>query len=1467
MSFSGFVQVNAVTANQTVFSQTNSPLTNAFGIQIYTTNIMGYIRGAGGIASGNTGTLSLGQPVHIAGVLTPTGATLYIGGAVKGTASAPGTTLGGTNSVQLWTTGTAGQDFLVSDLAIWNGYALRFADVLALRDRTKNPGQISTPATSWWTCSGTPGANAAIGDPGLTDALGGNSFATITGPAAAATYSATTLNFVPPITISNPMVMRYGLFVLPIGTNPAFGSVARAYPTSVNADPVFKVNGSPVSALRAWSSITSGGNAAHQIPGIYYWPYSGTAPIEVAPTDVVTFDAPSNWIGTQQGYAAEQSGTLANYRNMSEPGHFGFSGFDVPPSWKKFRPGYLGSGTVNVTVPFKNQMHGSNPNPPSGAATYTSDGIPLTFTSAGTITLGVWSSTTNYIDSKKFAAPTGVWRLVADETLPSTPLVVSMTGSAPSVITGPVITPGTIVSGVEKGKVFTFTCGSTPDNATFNNSLSLTFTAPTPHVAGQSFSLTNMKLFFPGDTVVDPIPVTSDSSETYQRLTRVGPGRAVELVRFLGGWPSSSVCRASDPPAASNFSLFKPPAAAANTWPSANPGLTGDRYLPVYAVREYQLSVTPNIYTRTNWRRCVASDNTSVAPYMFVPAANGADRNWIYRTGSATKTCVLEFVVADSSGNPINHNAATNQFIDSFSLTLNVKNSAGTGTCTIASSATSPIAVTGPNTFIATFFGNGLATNTMDLGVANGTQVVNVNVLLSDPNGSTYEQVSAISHGDGNPGIWLCMPLAMEDNAVTSMALRVRSATPTGTKVYLQIGNENFIPSVTAQSWGVVAGIEGGTSTTNNTNPYGDTFGSVISRHDQMCTIFEGIWGSDASSIRRIFQPWTTSPGNTTSGLSYAHDQKIRIDHIAIATYTQYDLSTDFMWMGARIVADMPESIAHPSQGGDGIRVTMGQYIDGIRFYFKYSKNLTAPLSLQQQHINARNATGYGDGHSNGFTYPMPTLIGYEGVQNDMLLAGISHVTQKVRFGLSHDLSYHPAYYYLIQAIMQWLQEPGPIGTEGFYSQAWNNLCGARTFSSNDSWNVYTCPDGPDNSCTALWGQYTWMGQPMGYGLSNKYWADTPAFGGDRKTHDFENEAIAPQAIADWMNDVLGAPPAPSFTVSPSSIVENTSTPVTITLMGTNTTWTSGSTVNIINSHTGTTTVVAGTWTAASTISATLAVTCGAGVGAWIITVDGTNGPDMSVTSAPVTPTFTASPTSVTTSQATPQIVTLNGTATTWTSGSAVSITNSVSGTTTVTKGTWTVNSPTSATLGVTTGAGLGQWQIVIDGVTGPTMSTQDAPPVASFTATPVQVNSDEPVPQTITLFGTSTTWTSGSMVSIANGLSGTTNVTPGTFTAISNTSATLAVTVGPGVGTWKAVVDGVAGPTMATMPNVHPVGSTLTIVVAGLLGTQLVTQGLGMSAPVIVPQTIGADPMQGYVLIDTTTPGAADPQGGKLVV
>ena len=83
--------------------------------------------------------------------------------------------------------------------------------------------------------------------------------------------------------------------------------------------------------------------------------------------------------------------------------------------------------------------------------------------------------------------------------------------------------------------------------------------------------------------------------------------------------------------------------------------------------------------------------------------------------------------------------------------------------------------------------------------------------------------------------------------------------------------------------------------------------------------------------------------------------------------------------------------------------------------------------------------------------------------------------------------------------------------------------------------------------------------------------------------------------------------------VSPSKIQPNTSSSVTLTLLGSGTSWTSGSTVTINNSVVGTTTVTAGTLTVISGTHATLAVTTGTGAGTYTITLGGATSPNLVV--------------------------------------------------------------------------------------------------------------------------------------------------------------------------------------------------------------------------------------------------------------
>jgi hypothetical protein len=82
------------------------------------------------------------------------------------------------------------------------------------------------------------------------------------------------------------------------------------------------------------------------------------------------------------------------------------------------------------------------------------------------------------------------------------------------------------------------------------------------------------------------------------------------------------------------------------------------------------------------------------------------------------------------------------------------------------------------------------------------------------------------------------------------------------------------------------------------------------------------------------------------------------------------------------------------------------------------------------------------------------------------------------------------------------------------------------------------------------------------------------------------------------------------------------------------------------------------------------------------------------------TTSVTVSPGRVPPKRSTAITLHLTGVGTSWTSGSSVSIQNSVSGpTTTVTKGTWTAISATSATLTVTTSTGIGRFTVTVDGV------------------------------------------------------------------------------------------------------------------------------------------------------------------------
>jgi hypothetical protein len=178
------------------------------------------------------------------------------------------------------------------------------------------------------------------------------------------------------------------------------------------------------------------------------------------------------------------------------------------------------------------------------------------------------------------------------------------------------------------------------------------------------------------------------------------------------------------------------------------------------------------------------------------------------------------------------------------------------------------------------------------------------------------------------------------------------------------------------------------------------------------------------------------------------------------------------------------------------------------------------------------------------------------------------------------------------------------------------------------------------------------------------------------------------------------ATPPPSFTSNRTTIPANHAGNITLTLTGTNTTWTSGSTVSIQNSVTGTTTVTAGTWTRTSNTAATLVVTTGAGTGTYTITIDGTVSPAFTVATATISVFGTMGGTSLT------EPITLTGVNTLWTADTPAF---TISGTGN-SLGTFVYGSNTSATAVATCGSTNGTYTIT-DPSTGATCSFTIATP------------------------------------------------------------------------------------------------------------------------------------------------------------
>ena len=199
-SYSFFVKVNAILSPYTFYGEMIGNSGRLLGVGGSAGQLVfGYMDSTSGYTVQYTQNFTPGQIYHVALVWNSGVQTIYVNGIATATFSDANNTTSTSGKLFVgWGSSTSPIDYCVSNLAIWNGYALTQPDILSLRNGTITPLQVnsgSNPATSWWTLYGPIGDLPSL-TPNTVDSIGfkdlgsgGNPFTTFsTTPTSALAY-------------------------------------------------------------------------------------------------------------------------------------------------------------------------------------------------------------------------------------------------------------------------------------------------------------------------------------------------------------------------------------------------------------------------------------------------------------------------------------------------------------------------------------------------------------------------------------------------------------------------------------------------------------------------------------------------------------------------------------------------------------------------------------------------------------------------------------------------------------------------------------------------------------------------------------------------------------------------------------------------------------------------------------------------------------------------------------------------------------------------------------------------------------------------------------------------------------------------------------------------------------------------------------------------------------------------------
>ncbi len=386
-----------------------------------------------------------GIAYHVAMVWNNTGgspsAMVYIDGWQVASITPSANTKGGSASLTLSALTAGALNYLISDIAIWNGTALSQSQVQSLANRARTPITIGTAASAWWTLygAGQPVANAG----GLADFTGnGNSFTTVS--SSNAVYSSTYLNYTPTALIQEAYSDTSGYVVyIPLLQNIAVTNGGPAMPTTVLTAPTFTLNGTTLGGSNAPTQLQLDGYS-------YFVAYQLAA--QLAATDVLTMSCWQGWAvwsgggvgGT--GSSGVGNSPLAVANNYSTDYYAVESAYAMPISQRSFRVGQNAIQGANHSVPSNfraNWVARLSRNWGGTVVAYDSNGLPslVTATAGNTCRIQFDNEGGNGIDGVGMPFPYGYWTISYNDATP-------YTGGAPiSQAGGPVLTVGMLAYG------------------------------------------------------------------------------------------------------------------------------------------------------------------------------------------------------------------------------------------------------------------------------------------------------------------------------------------------------------------------------------------------------------------------------------------------------------------------------------------------------------------------------------------------------------------------------------------------------------------------------------------------------------------------------------------------------------------------------------------------------------------------------------------------------------------------------------------------------------------------------------------------------------------------------------------------------------------------------------------------------------------------------------------------------------